>query len=701
MAKYSLYQSSIHYADVMLEKDSIKHIKKDVFNNTWLEAKALENEDIEKYEELYKINFKDLNEKLEELNKLFIGETDEVKTSWGDLYKKSEHDEYIWVQRNKKFPLDVVVVENQVVGFIVTTRENCNVLIKKGYEDFTPLKLWKEKIVSKDKYGVEFKGTFMVPMRDGIKLATDVWLPKGVEKKIPTIFVRTPYGKKLYAESHFKYVQRGYAVVIQDTRGREDSEGEWIPMHTEIEDGDDSINWIVSNDWCDGNVGMIGGSYGGYVQWAAAASGNKNLKALVSIVTAGGPFVDLPRKGGTFASGMLAWAFAMVEKRFKPENMVRDDWEEVVKIRPLRDIPKKALGMDVSFWNYWMNHDKYDDFWSKVNWAQYKDKIKVPTMIASGWFDDNGMGTTEGLDIIKEYGRGNKKVFLGPWMHSANTTRDIHGVSLGNNAIRYDLDYYYLAWFDKHLKGMDNGIDKEQEVEYYTIGDNKWRQSMNWFPEDVKLTDIYLTSSGNANTSTGDGKLIFQQAEKEGFDTYIYDPENPAPHLIDLSENEVGVPDNYKEIEKRKDVLVYSSDKLEKEITIVGDIYTEFYASSSAKDTDWIVRLTDVDEDGNSIKLVDGVFRAKFRNGFDKIDLLEPNKIEKYAIRTSKIGITFKKGHRIRFTITSSADNFIFPNSNTGNDPAFDTDVIKATQKIYHGGNYRSLVRLPILMSED
>lgn len=686
MFKYSLYQSGIHYSNIIFENNCIKEVKKDVFNNEWMKEKVLTDEDILKYENLYAINLKNLSNRLDELNKIFINKKSEVTTSWGAIYHKS--NDCLWVERNKKFPLDVLIIDNKTVGFIITTRECCNILIKEGYEDYTPLKLWKKETISKDQYGVKFMGTFMVPMRDGVKLATDVWLPKNIDKKVPTIFVRTPYGKKLYSEAHFKYVQRGYAVVIQDTRGREDSEGEWIPMYCEIEDGDDSINWIVNNEWSDKNVGMIGASYGGYVQWAAAASGNKHLKALVSIVTAGGPFVDLPRKGGTFASGMLAWAFAMVEKRFKPDNMIRDDWDEVLNIRPIKDITKKTLGIDVPFWNYWMEHDKYDEFWSKSNWFQYKDKINTPTMIVSGWFDDNGMGTTEALDIIKKYNKGKKKVFLGPWMHSANTTRDIHGVHFGNNAIRYDLDYYYLTWFDKHLKGIDNGIDTEHEVEYYTIGDNQWRKSMHWTPEGVKLTNLYLSNNG---------KLAFENDETENHDTYIYDPKNPAPHLIDLSENEVGVPDNYMDIEKRDDVLTYTSDKLEEDITIVGDICVEFFASSSAKDTDWIVRLTDVDENGNSIKLVDGVLRAKFRNSFDNIELLTPNKVEKYTIRTSKIGNTFKKGHKIRLTITSSADNFIFPNSNTGDDPAYDTKIIEATQKIYHGGIYPSLVKIPVL----
>ncbi len=701
MFKYCFYQSGIHYANIIFEENYVKETKEDVFTDSWTDERVLKDEDILKYEQICAINFKSLHERLDEIINIFPSEKkDYIRTSWGAEYQKFESNPSynVWSERNKKFPLDIIVAQNKVVGFICTQRESCNILVEQGCEDYSPLKLWREKVVSKDCYAVEFKGTYMVPMRDGVRLATDLWMPKNVDKEIPAIFVRTPYGRELYAQLHFKYVQRGYAVVIQDVRGRQSSEGEWIPMHYEIEDGDDSINWIANNEWSDKNVGMIGASYGGYVQWAAAASGNKYLKAIVSIVTAGGPFTDMPRKGGTLVSGMLAWAFAMADKNFKPENMIRNDWDKVIKIRPIKDIPKIALVRDVPFWNYWMQHDFYDEFWSKSNWLSYKENIKVPAMIVSGWFDDNGTGTTEALNLTKDYKKGSKKIFLGPWMHNANTIRDIKGVSFGNNAVRYDLDYYYLAWFDKHLKGFDNHVEDEQSVEYYTIGDNKWRTADNWPLESVKLTKIFLAGNGKGNTSSGDGRLSFENEEDENCDTYIYDPQNPAPHLIDLSENEVGLPDNYIDIEKRNDVLVYTSDQLKKDITIAGDICVEFFASSSAMDTDWIVRLMDVDMHGNSVKLADGIIRAKFRNGFDKIELLSPDKIEKYVIRTSKIGNTFVKGHRIRLTITSSAENFIFTNSNTGNDPASDTESIKAVQKVYHGGRYLSLLKLPILL---
>ncbi|GGB31879.1 CocE/NonD family hydrolase [Virgibacillus dakarensis] len=394
---------------------------------------------------------------------------------------------------------------------------------------------------------------------------------------------------------------------------------------------------------------------------------------------------------------MLAWSFAMVGKEFKPEKMVRSDWDEVLKIRPLKDIPKRALGKDVSFWNEWMSHAVNDDFWKRQDWHRHNKSIHVPAMIVSGWYDDNGMGTTEALDTVSDYGYQDKKVILGPWMHKANTTRDIQGVAFGDNALRYDMDYYFQQWFDRKLKSMDNGIDTASPIEYYITGENQWATAKQWSPENVDWLHAYLSSNGNANSANGDGELLFDPNITDGYDEYIYDPMNPAPHLIDMSENEIGVPANYREVEKREDVIIYDSQPLDAPITIAGDVLVNFYASSSAKDKDWIVRLTDVDPAGNSVKLVEGVLRARYRRGFDKEVMLEPNKIEKYVIRTSKIANTFEKGHRIRLTITSSAENFIFPNTNTGEDPAGDVEVVKATQRIYHQVNHLSYVQLPVL----
>lgn len=696
MSYFKLYQSGIHYSNIYFEEELVYHEKLDILNNTFDNKDVLTEEDNTEYIEGYKIDLLKLNRKLTSYNDTFKKDysiNEELTTDFDEKYSKL--DEYTYVQRYKQFPLDIVVVNQEVVGFICVSRENCTVLIKKGYESYTPLKLWEDYIKDEKLYGVEITGTHMVKMRDNISLATDVYLPKSIDHKVPTILIRTPYGKEANSSSYLKYVQRGYALVIQDVRGRNYSEGEWDPCTYEQEDGDDTLNWIASNSWSDKSVGMIGGSYLGYVQWSAASSNNPYLKALVSIVTSGSPFVDIPRKGGSLVSGTLAWAFAVSQKKMNPSLMVRDDWDEILNIRPLKDIPKKALGYDIPFFNKWLEHRDCDDYWKKHSWHSKKDNINVPAMVVSGWYDDDQMGTNEALDIIKDYPVGNRKVILGPWMHSANTIRDINEKSFGNNSIRFDLDYYYLSWFDNKLKGIDNKIDKTYSVEYYSVNENKWKYANNWPIENIENKNMYLSSNVSAKTSSGDGALAWDISSTNSSDTYTYDPTDPALYVIDMSSNEMGVPTNYIDVEKREDVLCFTSDVFEKALTITGNVVVKFYASSSAKDTDWVVRLTEVDENNNSIKLVDGLLCAKYREGFNNPRLMEEGEVYEFTIKTNFISNTFMPESKLRLSITSSAKNLIFPHSNTEN--GYDSEeCITANNTIYSGKNYPSHIVLPI-----
>lgn len=599
-------------------------------------------------------------------------------TNEGEEYTNRRGESYI--QRNKKFPKDLFYEDEGIYAVLMCARDYTAVLVKEGYEDKTILKEW-ENVCDEKVYAVNFFGTFMVPTRDGeALLATDVYLPVGLGK-VPTVLVRTPYGKGGDVEGYFRFVQRGYAVVIQDTRGREDSTGEWLPNYYEVEDGDDTLTWIASQKWSDGNVGMTGGSYLGYVQWAAAASGNPHLKAMLSNVTAGSAFGDMPRRGGCFDSGMMAWAFMMTEQRMRPDLMEQDNWDEILDIRPLNKITEKALGHEVPFLTKWLEHKDMDELWKMSDWKTRYHGGPVPALIMSGWFDDNGMGTTEALDLVKDWPEGTWKTILGPWKHSGNADYDIHGVYMGEDALRYDMDINCMKWLEHFLKGKDNGIEKTSTVEYYTVGENKWKEASQWPPKDVEEVRLYFGGiEDDAACGTGDscgtGLLMPEIPATDGKDTYIYDPENPAIHIIDMSENEISVPEDYTQEEKRRDMLSYSTPIVEKPFTVTGDAEIVLYISCDCPDTDFMVRITDVDENGKSIKLADGVLGAKYRNGFEKPEYLEPDEVYELKIRTTKISNTFKEGHRMRVTVTSSAKNFIFPNSNTKD--AFDS---KKTQK--------------------
>jgi putative CocE/NonD family hydrolase len=520
-------------------------------------------------------------------------------------------------------------------------------------------------------------------MRDSIKLATDVYLPGGDAKKRPAVLVRTCYGKGLNAHMYNRYVQRGFAVVIQDVRGREESEGDFIPMYHEAEDGSDTLDWIAAQAWSDSKVGTVGGSYLGYVQWAMAASGNPHLAAMISIVTSGSAFVDVPRRGGLFNSGILAWAFMLAERTFRPELAARDDWDELLNTRPIGDIAAKGLGRRLPWLDTWLAHSDNDAFWQKSDWQQNHSGRQVPALIMSGWFDDNGMGTTQALELTKDW--PNCKVVLGPWNHGANTRYDIHGIPMGEQALRYDLDLLFLKWFDHHLRGQKNGVESTARVEYYTLGKNRWQSAEQWPPACCGPLELYL----------GEGGALLDEPREDGFDSYDYDPRNPALHIVDMSENELEVPEDYTEEEKRPDILCYTTPPLKQDITITGDLLVELFIASSAADTDWIVRLTEVDENGRSIKYADGMLGAKYRERFDKPSLLEADRVYKLAIRTTKLSKQFAAGNRLRLTVTSSAKNFAFPNSGTPEGYNGENAVI-ARNKVYYGKKHPSRIIIPV-----
>ena len=526
---------------------------------------------------------------------------------------------WIWAMQGSGLPVDIVECNGSIIGFIMTARDRCNILVKPGFEDLTPLKLWNNPIISKDIHNVKSMGTYHVITRDGARLATEVWLPWPLDdsKGYPTVLIRTPYGRFSNVELWHRFVRRGYALVIQDVRGRDDSDGEWVPYKYDREDGDDTLNWIAHQPWSDGNVGMTGASYLGNVQWSAAASGNPHLKVLVSMVTSGPSFIDIERRGGIYSSGGMAWAFMMADKKSNMDALKRDDWDEVAAIRPIKDIPQRALGRNIHFWDENMKHPDNDEFWQNVDWSLDSDKINVPSIIISGWYDDNGMGSTAAWEMNERNNRQNQKLIFGPWFHQFNSTREIHGVAFGNTAIRYDLDVLCLRWFDRFLKNIMNDVEKEPAVQYYMVGANEWKKDNKWPPEPAIYKNLYIHSSGNARTSIGNGMLTMTSPVDEPFDTYVFNPEDPAPFLIDVSENEMNVPGNYREVDERDDVLVYTSSPLEDDVAIAGNIFAEIYAASSARDTDWVVRLEDVDEMGDSIRLTDGILRARYRKAFE------------------------------------------------------------------------------------
>ena len=644
MEQWNFYFSGILYG-IFYETDGALTLSRLNVHTAGLEApRPVKKEDWDFFQVLCSRDLSGFFANRAEYEAALFNEPDSFILKDGSRFTRRRRDSYI--QRGKKFPLDLSYDRNSAKGqriFAVsmTGRDYCAVLVKDGREKDTILARWEEAFPGNGSQkdgkntsgicGVSFSGTFFVPTRDGERLATDVYLPviqmdstrqtasarqttsacqpgsgssedaingaKAAGRQVPAVLIRTPYGKGVGKESYYRFVQRGYAVVIQDTRGREDSTGVWQPNYYEVEDGDDTLNWIAAQPWSDGSVSMTGGSYLGYVQWAAAASGNPHLKALLSFVCAGSAFTDLPRRGGCFTSGMLAWAFSMSEQRMKKELMEQENWDEILDYRPLSKLPQMALGKSMPFVEEWLAHPDLDEFWKMSSW---KDRYKgrpVPALIVSGWFDDNGMGTTEALDLVSNWPKGTWKAVLGPWKHSGNADYDLHGNYMGENALRYDIDLLCLKWLEHFLKGKENGIEKTPAVEYYTLsvqpseanenGDqtrqedaqaampggsarasanasvNCWKTADAW-PAGTVPAVFYLAGNIKAaseqetaaaaqdadkarslspaagtGSRCGTGGLWEAPASAEGLDQYLYDPNHPSFHIIDMSENEL------------------------------------------------------------------------------------------------------------------------------------------------------------------
>ena len=701
--QWNFYLSGILYGKIYEEQEIRTVSILDVYTGQWGQEKPFTREESLYFQKLCSRDLLEFFEEKREYEENIRKAPTEFVTAKGEEFTCRRGESYF--QRNRKFPKDLFFDEDGIYAVLMSSRDTTGVLVKKGWEKKTVLKEWEKVYPRQNPDCDQFQPgpvwpmsrpeTFYVDTRDGEKLATDVYLPRGIREKCPAVLVRTPYGKSGGTEVYWRFVQRGYAVVIQDTRGREDSTGEWLPQHFEVEDGDDTLNWIAAQPWSDGQVSMTGGSYLGYVQWAAAASGNPHLKAMLSSVCAGSAFVDIPRRGGCFNSGMLAWGFAMSQRRMRPELMAQENWDEILKIRPLKDIPRIALGHEVDFLTKWLEHKDMDDFWKMNNWqARYRGG-PVPALILSGWFDDNGMGTTEALELVKSWPKGTWKAVLGPWKHSGNADYDIHNVYMGEDALRYDIDMLCMMWLEHFLKNADNGIEKTPAVEYYTLGENCWKDTQAWPPENSISDSFYLTGGSVAAKGNGEscGKGVLREtaSQDQGAEEYIYDPNNPAVHLVDMSENELEVPEDYTREEKREDILSFTTEKLSRPVTVTGDLSVVLYVSCDCPDTDFFVRITDVDEEGRSVKLADGVLGAKYRNGFEHPEYMEEGEVYPIRIRTTKISNTFREGHRIRLTVTSSGENFIFPNSNTKE--GFDSSQVrKARIQIHWGGDTPSRV---------
>ncbi|MGH8251644.1 MAG: CocE/NonD family hydrolase [Steroidobacteraceae bacterium] len=541
-------------------------------------------------------------------------------------------------------------------------------------------------------------------MRDGINLAVDILSPD-IDEPCPVILIRTPYNKIGHRDDPFvaDLVRRGYAVAMQDTRGRFNSDGEFDPYRNEHEDGFDTVEWLARQPWCDGNVGMIGGSYIGQTQWFAASHAPTALKAIVPTVSPPGhPFINEPFYGGSLILALAEWMFAMGRRSFQLKNLneILSDHQGYFEALPLSAL-EAMTGTASPWWRTWLGHPVHDEFWQACSYEQYWSKMKVPALNITGWWDMNFLGAPRNFVAMREHaaspeGRDGQRLVIGPWPHHVNHTRELNGVNFGPNGV-VDLNSYTIRFFDRWLRGGQNHLDEDARVHVFVLGANQWWEADTWPLPGVKQTSLYLRSKGHANSHRGDGFVAFSMPADEPFDSYDSDPLDPVRFPWRLGDGPV----DDRTVAARTDVLCYTSAVLTESLDVVGDVKAVLYAASSARDCDWHVRLVDIHPDGSARFLCHGVLRARFRKGYDKVVLLTPDEVTRFDIDMTATGVRFLPGHRIRIEIASSWFPRFDRNKQTGaRNFLTDTDTaVVARQSVHHSAIYPSHISLPIVLN--
>lgn len=599
-------------------------------------------------------------------------------------------------------PFDLLLTaRGELIGWIDPTADTVTVI--DGYEAATSQALWNDQKISQPKFTtVTLAERQAIPMSDYVPLVATIMVPgdetgKPLAGKFPTVLMRTPYGRKPFLKEAFEFVSRGYVVISQDVRGRGDSSGFFNAIHDDMRDGSDTLDWIAAQPWSDGNVGMIGPSYLGWVQWQAAATGNPHLKAMISIVPTTTPFGDMPYVNGMFGTGLLTWAVSVGSTPERLADALTKDLNAIATQLPLIDADKRAVGHEIPFWRYWVTHSHLDEYWQQGNVLARQDKIDVPVLHIAGWYDDVLRGTTVAYDMMKANKRPNQHLLLGPWPHAVNTVRSLAELYFGPDAARADMHYDYVRWFDRWLKGVDNKVDGDAPVRYFTMGENKWHTADTWPPKNTTTRKWYLQSNGHASRPE-DGARLTQSSPKgqQTSDQYTHDPAKAAPYLVDIRANQLSAPEDYQEVEQRADTLEYTTEAFTQAFEITGESVAELYAQTDQKDTDWVVRVSDVFPDGRSINIIDGYLRARFRNGMEKEELVTPGEVVRYRIPLTWTSHRFLPGHKMRVMIASAAAGAFVVNTNTGNPMATDTEMKIARQTIHHSAQYPSHIEVSV-----
>ena len=587
-------------------------------------------------------------------------------------------------------------------------------------------------------YKVIIQKSRMIPMRDNIRLSTDLYVPKNKEGKLPVILIRTPYNKNAFRNKEKKHIahffsSQGYIVAVQDCRGKFESEGIYSPpAGNEANDGYATVDWLTKQDWSNGKVGTFGCSYPGETQMVQAPLMHPGLAAMIPQAAGGVIGAANGRynywagfKGGVLDhAASISWYFRAAHKySYKPPPGLTDT--EILNIReffnpavtklpdidleklnwylPLIDVMNEA-GAPPNDWVDLITKDFGDSWWHDVmGFYNGNEKFNTPAIHMSSWYDFSVEETLFASNYfrknaVSKSATENQFVIIAPTGHcdfdGADENTQVGELYIGD--ARFDYLGTYLKWFDYWLKAQENSVTDMPKVQYYTMGKNQWQSADAWPLPETKFAKYYLHSNGSANSRYGNGRLSLKLPKNELPDIYIYDPGNPVPTLGGSRSEPPGAFDQAT-VEIRNDVLVYSTPILKKGIEITGPITLIIYVSSSAKDTDFTAKLVDVYPDGKAYNIQDTIFRSRYRDGFTKKVWMKEDEVYKIQLNLNAASNYFASGHIIRLQVSSSNFPMYERNLNTGGNNYDETEWIVAENTIHHSKEYPSHIILPII----
>jgi len=593
----------------------------------------------------------------------------------------------------------------------------------------------------------------MVPMRDGKRMATDIYRPKDTSKKYPVIFVRTPYNFNYWdvangvprdMSAELDAVKRGYAYVEMNERGHFFSEGNYDILGPPLSDGDDAISWIAEQAWSNGKVGTIGCSSTAEWQLGVASLGNKAYAAMIpesfgAGVGRVGPYYEQGNwyRGGAVQMLFITWIYGeqnQVRPMFPPntsqEDLIREskafdlaqhlppvDWAKALSHLPEKDILRAvdaphgifADKMPVATGGAMIERTPNDPAWYRGGLWHDNMKVNVPGLWFMTWYDVSVSPNLAAYNFVRKTASpevGNEQyVIIAPTLH-CGYKRATENTVVGERSMgdaRFDYDSLTYGWFDYFLKGENNHIlENTPKVRYYTMGINKWQTSDTWPPKGAEPMKLFLSSGGRANTLSGDGALATSAPSPDSPDSFAYDPMNPVPSYggnVCCTGNAVtGGAMDQRKMEARPDILVYTSAPLKEGIEVSGPISVTLYVSSDAKDTDFTVKVIDVAPDGPAYNLDETIQRVRYRDGYDKPEVwMEPGKVYKVELQPMNTSNYFPAGHQIRIEVSSSNFPRFDRNMNTGGKNYDEVQGVVAHNAVHHSNQYPSTITLTVV----